>query len=117
MPPHPSAPLSAGSPPGPWPTGRACTLIFFAVFAAFWPALGGRFIWDDAAHITRPELRSLAGLGRIWFDPGATQQYYPLLHSAFWFEHLIWGDTALGYHLLNVLLHATAACLFATVLR
>lgn len=54
---------------------------------------------------------------RIWTEPTATQQYYPLLHSAFWVEHRLWGDAALGYRLLNLLLHATAACLFAAVLR
>jgi tetratricopeptide (TPR) repeat protein len=48
---------------------------------------------------------------------GATQQYYPVLHSAFWVEHRLWGDATLGYHLLNVLLHATSACLFALILR
>jgi len=73
-------------------------------------------LWDDAAHVTAPALRSLAGLGRIWFRLGTTQQYYPLLHSAFWLEHRLWGDSVLGYHLLNVGLHAAAACLFAIVL-
>jgi len=44
--------------------------------------------------------RSLDGLRRIWFEIGATQQYYPLLHSAFWIEHLAWGDATVGYHLV-----------------
>jgi tetratricopeptide (TPR) repeat protein len=29
----------------------------------------------------------------------------------------VWGDATVGYHLLNVLLHATSACLFAAILR
>ena len=45
----------------------------------------------------------------------ATQQYYPLLHSAFWIEHRIWGDATVGYHLMNLALHATAACLVAKI--
>ncbi len=98
-------------------TRRPCALIFFATFIAYWPALAGGFLWDDPAHVTRPDLRSLAGLARIWFEPGATQQYYPLLHSAFWLEHALWGDATVGYHLVNVLLHATAACLFGVALR
>jgi tetratricopeptide (TPR) repeat protein len=73
-------------------------------------------LWDDGAHLTARALQSGAGLGRIWFTLGATQQYYPVLHSAFWLEHRLWGDSLLGYHLLNVGLHATAACLFAVVL-
>jgi len=77
----------------------------------------GSFIWDDDAHVTRPELRSANGLYRIWFELGATQQYYPLLHSAFWLQHKLWGDHVVGYHLTNVLLHAAAACLAYLVLR
>jgi tetratricopeptide (TPR) repeat protein len=94
-----------------------CPAIFLAVLAAYLPAIRGGFVWDDDAHVTRAALRSADGLRRIWFEPGATQQYYPVLHSAFWLEHRIWGDSPLGYHLLNVLLHSTAACLVAFVLR
>ena len=106
--------------PGPdrgVPAPAAAALVFCATLAAYFPALGGGFIWDDDAHVTQPALRSLAGLGRIWFDLGATQQYYPVLHSAFWVEHRLWGDAPLGYHLLNVLLHAAAAGLFGWVLQ
>jgi hypothetical protein len=74
-------------------------------------------VWDDDAHVTRPELRSLDGLRRIWFELGATQQYYPLLHSAFWLEHRLWGDSVVGYHLANILLHAAAACLVVAIMR
>jgi len=84
---------------------------------AYLPAQRGGLLWDDSSHLTRPELQSLHGLWRIWFDLGATQQYYPLLHSAFWMEHRIWGDAVLGYHLTNVALHAASACLVVTIVR
>src|ERR1041384_2045009 len=100
-----------------WPTGWMCVLIFGVAFVIYFPALRGSLLWDDASHVTRPELRSLAGLARIWFEPGATQQYYPLLHSAFWLEARLWGDATLGYHLVNVILHATSACLVGVLLR
>jgi tetratricopeptide (TPR) repeat protein len=74
-------------------------------------------VWDDQAHVTRRELQPLAGLARIWYDLRATQQYYPVLHSAFWFEHRLWGDATLGYHLVNVALHVAAACLLVAILR
>ena len=91
--------------------------IFCAALAAYWPALRGGMVWDDASHVTSPALESLHGLWRIWFDLGATQQYYPLLHSAFWMEHRIWGDAVLGYHLTNVVLHAASACLVVLIAR
>lgn len=91
--------------------------LFAATLLAYLPTLSAGFIWNDADYVTSPALRSLSGLWRIWFEVGATEQYYPLLHSAFWFQHRLWGDTPAYYHLLNVLLHATSACLFAAVLR
>src|SRR5690349_15485505 len=57
-----------------------------AVCLAYQPAWQGGLLWDDVAHITRPELRTWHGLYRIWFEMGATLQYYPLLHSLFWLE-------------------------------
>jgi tetratricopeptide (TPR) repeat protein len=91
--------------------------IFLIALAAYLPALTGLQLWDDNMHVTRPDLRSWHGLWRIWFDLGATQQYYPLLHSAFWLEHRLWGDAVLGYHLTNVLLHAVSACLLVLIVR
>jgi tetratricopeptide (TPR) repeat protein len=92
-------------------------LLVAATLFAYLPALRGALLWDDNMHVTRPELRSLHGLWRIWFDVAATQQYYPLLHSAFWVEHRLWGDAVLGYHLTNVLLHAASACLVVAIVR
>ena len=111
----PVAPTTAGA--AAWPAGWTWAAIYLATLLAYLPALGGGFIWDDSGHVTRADLTSVTGLFRIWFEIGATQQYYPLLHSAFWLEHLAWGDSPLGYHLLNVLLHATAAGLFGGLLR
>jgi hypothetical protein len=95
----------------------AAVLIVCCTFLAYLPALDGGLLWDDAGHVTRPELRSLHGLWRIWSDLGATQQYYPLLHSAFWIEQKLWGDAMLGYHLANLLLHAAAAILVMLIMR
>jgi tetratricopeptide (TPR) repeat protein len=81
------------------------------------PAWNGKAIWDDDAHLNPPGLRSPQGLARIWIEPGATQQYYPLVHSIFWVEYKLWGNTTLGYHLINILLHAFSALLLWTILR
>jgi len=94
-----------------------CASIFFLTLVAYWPALRGGMLWDDDAHITSPTLQSVHGLWRIWFQLGATQQYYPLLHSVFWIEHRLWGDAVLGYHLANVIQHALSACLVVLIVR
>jgi tetratricopeptide (TPR) repeat protein len=101
-------------PPASWPIYAS---ILAAVMAVYWPALRGGLLWDDTAHITAPALQSLHGLWRIWFSLGATQQYYPLLHSAFWIEHRLWGDAVLGYHLVNLAQHALGACLVVAIVR
>lgn len=92
-------------------------LVFAATLAAYAPAFHAALIWNDEDYVTRADLQPWHGLARIWFEVGATQQYYPVLHTAFWIEHRLWGDAAWGYHLCNILLHAAAACLFAFVLR
>src|SRR5271165_4918429 len=64
--------------------GLWALLLITVTMLAYLPAWNGTPIWDDDAHLTKPALRSLQGLGRIWTQPGATQQYYPLAHTLFW---------------------------------
>jgi len=92
-------------------------ILLAATLVAYFPAWHGGVLWDDNAHLTRPDLQSTAGLWRIWFDIGATQQYYPVTHSAFWIMHRLWGDATLGYHLVNIVLHASSAWILALILR
>ncbi|HXQ81665.1 MAG TPA: tetratricopeptide repeat protein [Opitutaceae bacterium] len=109
-------PDQSAPPPSRARTWWTAALILVLALACYWPALRGGLVWDDDAHVTRPGLQSVAGLWRIWSDPRATQQYYPLLHTAFWVEHRLWGGATLGYHLTNVLLHAASAVLLVLAL-
>jgi tetratricopeptide (TPR) repeat protein len=95
----------------------AGALIFCVTLLAYRPVLQSGFLWDDNFHVTQPDQQSVEGLKRIWCEVGATQQYYPLLHTAFWVEHQLWGDAVVGYHLTNILLHAAAAWLVVAVVR
>jgi tetratricopeptide (TPR) repeat protein len=85
--------------------------------AAYHPAWHGSMLWDDEGHLTKPALRSLHGLWRIWFEVGATQQYYPVTHTVFWLMQRVWGDDFVGYHVLNIVLHTSSAVLFSLILR
>lgn len=91
--------------------------IFLVTFLAYSPALNGGLLMDDAEHIRRPDLQTWEGLRRIWSEFGATPHYYPLLNTAFWLEHRLWGDAVLGYHAVNIALHALTACLVAHLMR
>jgi protein O-mannosyl-transferase len=102
---------------GRWRYLALYVAIFVPLLVIYQPALHGTQLWDDPAHITRLDLRSLRGLWRIWFEPGATQQYYPMVHSAFWLMAQIVGDNTLGYHVLNVALHAASAVLIIAIVE
>ena len=88
-----------------------------ATLLAYQPAWHGGFLWDDNGHVTKAVLRPLGGLWRIWFVPGATQQFYPVVHSAFWLQFHLWGLDPTGYHIVNILLHAVSAALLVAILR
>ncbi len=86
--------------------------------AAYIPALGCGFGWDDDDYVTEnATLRTPNGLRRIWLEPRATPQYYPVVHTTFWIEYHLWGLKPAGYHLVNVLIHAGNAVLVWLVLR
>ena len=77
---------------------------------AYVPAMNGGFIWDDDDYVQdNPTLRSLQGLEQIWLQPGATRQYYPLVHTTYWIEYRLWGLNPTGYHVFNVLLQLVSA--------
>src|SRR5438094_317588 len=94
-----------------------CLILAVVTMLAYQPAWHGGLLWDDAAHVGGPELRTLDGLRRIWFVPRTTQQYYPLLHTSYWLQQRLWGDSPTGYHLVNLLLHIGCVVLVLKILR
>jgi tetratricopeptide (TPR) repeat protein len=91
--------------------------IIVATALVYQPVWHGAMLWDDDRHITSAALQSIEGLWRIWFELGATQQYYPVTHSVFWLQNRLWGDSTLGYHLVSIICHGVSACLFLVILR
>jgi tetratricopeptide (TPR) repeat protein len=103
---------------GPALAVLAAGILFAATFAAYSPIIHGGFIWDDDDYVQHnPLLASAPGLWRIWFEVGATPQYYPLVHTTFWLEYRLWGVAPAGYHLVNVILHALGAALLWRLLK
>jgi protein O-mannosyl-transferase len=104
----------SGSKRGDW---FFCLILAIVTILAYQPAWHGGLLWDDDNCTTPRELRSLDGLGRIWFQPRATAQYYPLLYTSYWLQQRLWGDSPSGYHLVNLLLHIGCVVLVLKILR
>ena len=106
------AEVESGAPASPLSPLLGWMILLLLVFGSYAPAMSAGFIWDDNDYVTENEtLETVGGLGRIWFEIGANPQYYPLVHSMFWLEYRLWGETARGFHIVNMLLHAFAAFL------
>ncbi len=94
-----------------------CLILAVVTILAYQPAWHGGLLWDDDAHIGGSELRTPDGLRRIWFVPRTTQQYYPLLHTSYWLQQKLCGDSITGYHIVNLLLHIGCVVLVLRIVR
>jgi protein O-mannosyl-transferase len=104
--------------PSSWRHGWLFGLFLVAVtLIAYGPAWRAGFIWDDDVYVTQnPLLTAPDGLRQIWFSLQSPSQYFPLTYTTFYVERALWGFHPLGYHLVNLLLHAANALLVWRVL-
>ena len=107
-------------PAWPW---LAVAVLLIVTFLVYIPVIrGGGFIWDDDVYVTgNLRLLSVQGLRDIWTKVGpmrgGTAQYYPVTFSTFWAEYHLWKLQPLGYHTVNILLHALNAVMVWRILR
>lgn len=95
----------------------AALVLLVVPFLAYLPAMNGEFIWDDVINVFRnPLLSEPGGLRKIWFSTEAVD-YYPLTTTTWWLEWHAWGRHTVGYHALNVMLHAYTAVLLWQLLK
>lgn len=93
-------------------------LLVLMVLVVYWPAMQGGFICDDISDVqTNTALSSWHGLWAIWAQPGTNAQYYPLTFTSFWLNYQAGGLNPIGYHLINVILHAANTLLVWRLLR
>jgi len=111
------SPSSAGRSPI-WRTFLLAGAVGVLGGAGFLPTLNVGLLPDDDRYVTENRLlHDWAGLKRIWSDPNAMEQYYPLTFTSFWVEHQLWGSDLKGYHAVNILIHALNAVLVYILMR
>ena len=84
------------------------------VGASYYPSLWGGFVWDDVIFAEEPVIHAVSGLWSIWASPADIRNeghYWPIVYTTFWLEHKLWGSAAIGYHVVNVVLHAVNSLL------
>jgi protein O-mannosyl-transferase len=86
-----------------------------AVFLAYLPAWRGEFVFDDDLHLLNNPVLKPGGLAGAW-TPGGYLNYWPLTFTVYRLEFEAWGLNVLGFHLVNIALHAVAALLVWRVL-
>jgi tetratricopeptide (TPR) repeat protein len=92
-------------------------LLVLLTVAAYLPAIGAGYVWDDDTLLTaNPQMRSAAGLAEIW-QGVHVRDYTPVTLTSFWLEWRLWGAAPAGYHVVNILLHALSALLLWRILE
>jgi tetratricopeptide (TPR) repeat protein len=86
------------------------------------PALSGQLIWDDIylAHdnpFIKSPLLILEAFRHYLFLDSYSAHYRPVQNVSFIFDYFFWSDNTYGFHLTNVLLHATSGVLLYFLLR
>jgi tetratricopeptide (TPR) repeat protein len=102
-------------------TGRksfvAVAALVVLIVSTYLPALRNGFIWDDNDHFTEnPAMTRPDGLQKIWSSL-TVSRYYPLTLTTFWVQRRLWGLNPLGYHTVNIGLHALNAVFVLLLLR
>jgi tetratricopeptide (TPR) repeat protein len=97
-----------------WLAALALGIVTVIAYLPVWQA---GFIWDDDTFLlNNPLIQRADGLRLFWFSTAAPD-YFPATSTTLWIEWRLWGAHALGYHLVNVLLHTVSVVLLWRVLR
>jgi protein O-mannosyl-transferase len=92
-------------------------VIAVAVCAVYSGSLVGGFIMDDGELVTdNIVVKSPSGLHQAWCSLEAID-YWPATNTMFWIEWRLWGASASGYHVTNVILHIAESLLIWVILR
>jgi tetratricopeptide (TPR) repeat protein len=119
-------PSVSAVPSRPGPTrlelGSALGLVVLVVFTVYVNSLRAPFVFDDIpAIVENPTIRNLGDLGAVLSPPaqiGSSANSRPVVNLSLALNYAAGGLNPVGYHAVNVVLHALAALtLFGLVRR
>ena len=117
---HLNQSVSASS--GPQRMWFGMCVILFSCFAAYYNSFEGVFVYDDIDSISNNRhIRTLWPLSEAMSLPllnvDTTTSRRPLLSLSFALNHFLFGPEPWGYHLVNLVIHMTAALLLFGIVR
>lgn len=108
--------IAGSSPTAARRTWLLALLLVGGTIIAYLPVWHAGLIWDDRSLvIDNPLIQRADGLWRLWFSTEPVD-YYPVTSTMLWVEWRLWGPSLVGYHGVNVLLHALGAFVLWRVL-
>jgi len=102
------------------PAWHAALALAILAIAVYLPAVRAGQIWDDGVVTANPLVAEPSGLLRVWLQPSLNTHephYWPVVYTMFWLEYRLWGPSPVGYHTVNILLHAVCVVLLWVLLR
>jgi Tfp pilus assembly protein PilF len=93
------------------PVATACLCGFLALLYLYWPALHGKFVFDDLSlpFCRTPRFDNLSN----WISGQR-----PVLMFSYWLNYRLWGEEQFSYHFVNLLIHAAnTGLVFLVLLR
>jgi tetratricopeptide (TPR) repeat protein len=94
---------------------HAVVFIFIFSIVVYSNSLGGAFVWDDQAFVAHnTAIKTLFNAPSFFTDPLTTaigelaqDVYRPITTLSYAVDYFFWGLNSFGYHLTNVVIHAS----------
>ena len=90
--------------------GRASAILLFLVAALYWPVVLNDWTnWDDPGYVLENDIvqnfPSADAIGILSPANPVLGNYHPVTIFSLGLDHWLWGNSAAGFHLTNLLLH------------